>query len=108
MVALEGELDLSTEHILRSTLRGIMADSPCGLIVDFDGVRFMDSTGLHALIRIDEAASAAGCRLRLTGLRPNVRRPIDIAGLAPLFEISDDAVSVDGEVDVSPIDRLGA
>jgi hypothetical protein len=41
---------------------------------------------LHALIRLEQAASTAGCRLQLARLRPSVRRPMDIAGLAPLFE----------------------
>jgi anti-anti-sigma factor len=108
VVMLEGEFDLSTEAVFRSVLEGVMEHSPWSLIIDFDGVRFMDSTGLHALIRIHQAAADAGCRLLLTQLRPSVRRTLDIAGLTPLFEISNDEVRAESCDGSSPIEGIGA
>jgi anti-anti-sigma factor len=46
---LEGELDMATAGGLREVLATANADDP--IVLDFSGVRFMDSSGLRALLQ---------------------------------------------------------
>jgi anti-sigma B factor antagonist len=66
LVCVQGELDLATAPALERALLDAAADAPVDLVVDLSGVRFVDATGLGALLRAAEAAQAARGSLRLT------------------------------------------
>ena len=53
IVRARGEIDLSTVPILESALRSSLENSQ-HLIVDLTAVRYIDSTGLHTLLRSEE------------------------------------------------------
>jgi anti-anti-sigma factor len=50
------------------------------LVLDLDRVAFIDSTGLHVLIKHAALSSANGRRLRLTKGSPQVRRLFEVTG----------------------------
>ena len=51
------------------------------LTIDLGVVRFLDSTGLSALLDADRAVRAVGGRLDLVGLQPAVRRVLEVTGV---------------------------
>ncbi len=51
------------------------------LAVDLTGVRFMDSTGIRALIDADQLAVRHGGRLRVSAAGPAPRRALEVAGV---------------------------
>ena len=63
-----GELDLATAETLRSTLDAAIADTlraaldgmenGARLVLDLRGLSFIDSTGLHLLVALDQRARA--------------------------------------------------
>ena len=61
MVALTGEVDLTTSDLLRSELALACAfgDAAGDVVIDFSGLTFIGSTGLHVLI---ETATMLGQR----------------------------------------------
>lgn len=84
-----GEIDLSNESELRTALTEAMrAKEP--VILDFEGVTFMDSTGVHCLL---EAAQSTNGDSPVVVLRPSgaVRSIIDLTvpGGLPGLEIRD-------------------
>ena len=77
---LHGELDLTTIVALRSCLDVL---DPRGRVVVFDlaGISFLDSTGIHELLRARQRCAAEGRRMEVVGAQPTVRRVLDIAGV---------------------------
>lgn len=58
------------------------------LVIDLAEVRFMDSSGLGALIQIRNAAAHDGRRVELRSVHPRVRRILEITGLLDVFDIA--------------------
>lgn len=79
-VLVEGEVDLWTVHRFKDALSTAQASDAPSIIVDLDGVTFMDSSGLHVLI---QCAVSKGMRRRMsvTTGSPQVRRLFEISGV---------------------------
>ena len=75
---LSGELDMATCPVLD---RSMDLPSLAGrvLVLDVSELTFVDSTGIHALVRILDAVGS-GC-LVLRGAQPNIRYVLNVAGL---------------------------
>ena len=67
--AVEGELDLATSPTLEQELERVRDADIDLLIVDLRELQFMDSTGLHALVKAHKRPHEAGRRLAvITGV----------------------------------------
>ncbi len=89
-LATVGELDSSTAPAFEGELARIEVDEPSVIIVDLRRLKFMDSTGLSALL--GAAARARTCRRRLVlAMRPGpVMRLLEVTALDRRFEIVGD------------------
>lgn len=88
VVRVSGEIDVENADDLASVgVLAVSSSEPGHLVIDLDGVPFMDSAGLGALMRIRNAAEVASRRVILRGLRPRVSKVIEITGVAGLFTI---------------------
>ena len=86
VVSVVGDLDLATvEQFLTVTRRSSVACS--SLEVDFQGLSFVDSTGLSALLQLRTETIARGLRLSLTNVGPSAHRLFRITGLLDVFDI---------------------
>ncbi|HEV7298849.1 MAG TPA: STAS domain-containing protein [Tepidisphaeraceae bacterium] len=59
-------------------------------VIDMNGVPFIDSQGLEALVDTTQALSRLGQALRLSGATKTVREVMEVTGLADQFEHYDD------------------
>lgn len=85
-VGIRGELDRSAAERIRCALVDVVcAAGTDEVLVDLDGVGFIDAAGIAALLASHEAARRAAVRLRIADPQPYVRRSLIVAGLAPLF-----------------------
>ena len=76
-----GELDLATAPLLESAFDAVVRDDDAGMIVvDLTEVTFMDSTGIHLLLRMRGACVDVD-RLRVVNGSPAVERILDLTGL---------------------------
>jgi anti-anti-sigma factor len=82
-----GELDLVTTPVLERAFDAVLRDEHAEMIiVDLTELSFMDSTGIHLLLRMQAACEAAD-RLRvINGSRP-VNRLLDVTGVRALLPI---------------------
>ena len=90
-----GELDVATAETLRSTLDAAIAQTLGGsLVLDLRGLTFMDSTGLHLLVTLDQRAQRDGFELTLVAPAAPIDRAIRLCGLDQTlpFAASADAV----------------
>ena len=85
-----GELDLATSPALGETLEREIRDGK-SVVVDLSDVTFIDSAGLHTLMRAARLCEANGGGFSVSpGLPAQVRRVFQITGLDALLPIEPD------------------
>ena len=91
IVALEGKLAAGGLAPF-STVQGLLDRGVTQIVLDLEGVDFMDSSGLGELTRAEQAVRSRGATLTLAALSANVRRTMSAAGLIKEFQIFDDEI----------------
>ncbi len=82
-----GEIDLATASAFEAELDAVIAEAHSPADVDLSGVTFIDSSGLHALIRARKRVVGTGVRLVLVNPSDACRQVLEITDTAQLFEI---------------------
>ncbi|MGH2578009.1 MAG: STAS domain-containing protein [Actinomycetota bacterium] len=87
-----GELDLETVPLLERTLEAVDHLEPARVVIDFTDLSFVDSTGVHAILRAHTRATKNGNVLVVVNSSENVRKVFELTRTEHLFEaaISDD------------------
>jgi anti-sigma B factor antagonist len=87
-VRLIGEMDMSEEQRFADVVtNGVIADKPATVELDLSELRFMDSSGLRALLQARNTAEDLGVRLVLDDPQPTIRKVLEITLTADRFEI---------------------
>lgn len=108
-----GELDISTAPLLEEWLAAVEQLQPTRILVDFGDLRFMDSTGLKALLFAHRQATGGGRAFVVLNGREGVRKVFELTRTEHLFDSSAppgilDPSASDGEGEWSPITMPGA
>lgn len=86
VVEVRGELALETERALRLYLEDLVSQTrPPRIVVDMLHVRFIDSTGIGALVAGYKAATSAGIGFQVRRVAPLVERQLKLTGLYELL-----------------------
>ncbi len=85
VVAVNGELDMSTAPQLSRSLAGVLDHHPQRLTLELGGLEFIDSTGLTLLVRTSKQLKQHDGSLQLAHPTPPVRRVLEIVGLDGLL-----------------------
>ena len=83
VLRLDGGLFFATAEALENRIRGL-ADAPeplRGLVLDLEGVNFVDAQGSSALAEMHEFLEAQGTSFRLARLKPQVRSVLETDGV---------------------------
>jgi anti-sigma B factor antagonist len=87
VVALYGELDLfDTSDVASHLIAAVAAYGP-PIIVDLAGLKFIDSCGLGALVRVLRWTRESGGDLSLAAPQQQVGRVLEITGLIDVFSV---------------------
>jgi anti-sigma B factor antagonist len=86
-LTVRGELDLATAPVLQREAMAALALPLHGLVIDFSGVTFLDSSGIAALIAARRAAIERGVTFALVSVSRSGRLTLELAGLSELFGI---------------------
>jgi anti-sigma B factor antagonist len=89
VVAVGGEIDVYTAPQLRERLNDLVADGQYHLVVDMQGVEFLDSTGLGVLVGGLKRVRAHDGSLRLVCVQEKILKVFRITGLTKVFPIHD-------------------
>lgn len=111
-----GELELATVETLRSTLDAAIAETLSAaldgmengarLVLDLRGLSFIDSTGLHLLMALDQRAQRDGFQLTLLAPPAPIDRAIQLCGLDQILPFAAPVEAVDTQPgESSPADR---
>ncbi len=101
MIAVRGELDLSTAPELEGPLEEAVSARDASVLVDLTDCEFIDSTGIALIVRawqqLDRAADGEGeGRVVICSYNDQVRRVLEITGLElsiPIHGTRDEALA---------------
>jgi anti-sigma B factor antagonist len=86
VVAVRGELDLTTAPRLKWMLHDLLEAGRTKQVVDLTETTFMDSTALGVLVGVNRSL-VEGARLAIVCSRPNVLRIFELSGMDGVFTI---------------------
>ncbi len=89
VVVLEGEIDLSTSPVFKETVYRVIESGKKDVVIDLNGLEFMDSTGLGVLVAALKKTSMEGGSIRLICNKRNILKVFTITGLDKVFSIYD-------------------
>lgn len=95
VVAVRGEIDMATAPRLRERLMVLASQGTQDVVVDLEGVDFLDSTGIGVLIGGMKRQRGLDGDLTLVCTRPRILKVFEITGLNQAFSIYE---SVDAAV----------
>ena len=85
---ISGDIDLATSPELRKALLRELRDLKIPRVVlNLEGVRYIDSSGVASLVEALRASRDVGSRLVLFGVNRTIREVLQLSKLLKLFEI---------------------
>ncbi len=87
----EERLDAHNSGDLKNQMLKLFEDGKTNLVVDLQAVRFVDSSGLGALVSGFKNASSRNGSLKLAGLQLQVKSMFELTRLHRVFEIFTDS-----------------
>lgn len=82
LIAPRGELDMATVGAVEAELRRAHGAGFRNILLDLSGLSFMDSSGLHLMMRWTEESARDGFRFELEPGPPAVQRVFELAAVA--------------------------
>jgi anti-sigma B factor antagonist len=87
LVELAGEADVTNSEHLREVLDTEVARQPRTLVIDLSGLRFMDSSALHVVLRANRAMDRQGGVLALASPREPVAKMLRLTAADQLIPV---------------------
>lgn len=81
-----GRLDSNSATVFEDRLLKVINEEP-SVVLDMAGFNYVSSAGLRVLLMAAKKSKAAGHKLALSGLTPEVHMVFDISGFLALFSI---------------------
>jgi anti-sigma B factor antagonist len=89
VVEVNGEIDVYTAPKLRENLIELVSEGSYDVVVNLEGVDFLDSTGLGVLVGALKRVKAHDGSLSLVCTQDKILKIFKITGLTKVFEIHD-------------------
>jgi anti-anti-sigma factor len=90
ILRLDGSLDAYSFPKLESTLNGLRDNDRNRVILDCDGLEYISSAALGALIGFARRARESGGDLKLANLSPKIYNIVELLGFHKILEICSD------------------
>ena len=87
VMRVSGEIDMATAPKLRQHVQNVTAAHPGGLVLDLDGVEFIDSTGLGVMVGAAKRLRMGGGALRIVCSQPHLNQLFELTRLDAVFDL---------------------
>ncbi len=89
VVKIDGEIDHHTAKDLKAEIdHELLMKNIVNLVLDFDGVTFMDSSGIGVIAGRYKEIQARGGKVMVIRVKPQVDKILEISGLKTILECS--------------------
>lgn len=85
-VYLHGELDLSKVSDLRCALDTFIADTSRKLVLNLNGLQYIDSTGIGVIVSVLKARDVLKAPFEVQEIPPKIKRLFDLTGITPFLQ----------------------
>jgi anti-sigma B factor antagonist len=82
-----GRLDAITAPEFEKTCKQCIGSETLKMVMDLDGVDYISSAGLRAILLVGKTVQAGGGVLAFSGLRGTVKDVLEMAGFSALFPV---------------------
>jgi anti-sigma B factor antagonist len=91
ILQLEGRILLGEEsNALRERVKDLLSDNKKKIVLNMDGVTYIDSAGLGALVGAFHSALSQGATLKLSNLGSKFQEVLQVTKLLTVFEVFED------------------
>ena len=91
IVSVSGDLVIGdSEAAFKKEVLRLLEQGKVDLLIDCTNLRFVDSTGLGALVRAMTTSQNEGGQAKLLGVGPHLKKLLEMTKLDSVFEIFDD------------------
>jgi anti-sigma B factor antagonist len=87
IIELEGSLDIYTSLDLKSALEEHVNAESFEVIIDMEGLNYIDSSGIGILIKALNYVQGLNGKLCVANLKPVIEKVFKVSGLTSYFEI---------------------
>ena len=87
VLAVSGEIDVYTAPMFKQAVVGLVTEGIKHLIIDMNGVTYMDSSGFGALLGATKRLRPEGGALHLVGAKPTVERMLHLTRLDTVIDM---------------------
>ena len=93
IVKLEGKLTIGEGDVqLREEIKDLLDDGVKKILINLQGVKMMDSSGLGELVRVRASATSAEAAVKLLHVEDKVQEVLEMTRLIGVFETFDDEI----------------
>jgi anti-sigma B factor antagonist len=85
----EGEININTSPELRKAFDGFINANALKILMDFNSVSYIDSSGLATIIELLQRLRKIGGKFRICSMNQKVKNVFEVTKLHKLFEIFD-------------------
>lgn len=89
-VEVQGEIDVYTSPRVKETINELIDAGNYNMVVNLEGVRYIDSTGLGVLIGALKKVREKNGKIVLICTNPQIKKIFNITGLIKIFDIYKD------------------
>jgi anti-anti-sigma factor len=101
VITVVGDLAYTTAAPLRAEIDRLMSAVPATLVLDFGGLKFIDSTGLSVIVHAWRECQQRGLRLRLKAVPRFLETILDMTGVTGLLAREPAGSEPDGQSPVT-------
>lgn len=87
VLACTGRMDAQVSGLLKERIQELLDQGATRIVMDLEGLEFLDSSGLGALVSCLRRIKEKKGEIKLAGLRPEVRSIFEITRVSRLFQI---------------------
>lgn len=98
VLTLSGRMDAVTAPEFESAIKQLIEDKIISFVVDFQGLDYISSAGLRALLATAKLLKGKGGQLRFANITGTVKEVFDISGFGSIFQMHDSVAAALAEI----------
>jgi stage II sporulation protein AA (anti-sigma F factor antagonist) len=93
VATITGRLDAVTAPEYEKAINELIANEEIAIVVDFEGLDYISSAGLRALLATAKKLKAKGGQIRFANVKGTVKEVFHISGFGTIFQMDDSVVA---------------